>query len=313
MSPAPDLVCVGHLVHEMIHFPDGVKGPFLGSPPAYCSVAAARQGTATGLVTEIGPDMPRTLLRPIIEAGVDTTGLLIGERTTASELIYDTQGNKEIRYPRKANPIRAKHFPPAYQDCQMIYVCPMDNYVLPEDLTKVVALGQMSAVDLGGYGGVHMSILHRQAIGSLADLACGVSEHFDIVKASDEDARVIFGWSNPEEAARRLQACGPNVVVITLGPKGALVCTAKARWYVAALPVVPSDTTGAGDAFMAGFLSEYIRSTDPLRAARWGCATSACVIEESGGVRLERMPARQQVQDRINEEERSLGGTTCKM
>ena len=57
-----DLVCVGHMVREMIRRrrsdgPDQVEGPFLGSPPAYCAVAAARQGAATGVVTRIGPDM----------------------------------------------------------------------------------------------------------------------------------------------------------------------------------------------------------------------------------------------------------------
>ena len=62
MPSPPDLVCIGHIVREMIYFPDEVKGPVLGSPPAYCSVAAARQGTITGLVTKIGHDMPAELL-----------------------------------------------------------------------------------------------------------------------------------------------------------------------------------------------------------------------------------------------------------
>ena len=52
---------------------------------------------------------------------------------------------------------------------------------------------------------------------------------------------------------------------------------------------------------MAGFLSEYLRSTDALKAAQWGCATAICVIERSGGVRLERMPAPQQVFERVNQ------------
>jgi sugar/nucleoside kinase (ribokinase family) len=49
---------------------------------------------------------------------------------------------------------------------------------------------------------------------------------------------------------------------------------------------------------MAGFLSEYLRSADPIRAARWGSATAACVIEQTGGVSLERMPLWEQVEER---------------
>ena len=299
MASAPELVCVGHIVHEMIHFPDRVEGPFLGSPPAYCSVAAARQGTAAGLVTRIGPEMPESLLAPFTQAGVDVTGLHRGGRTTMSELHYDAQGHKEIRYPAKADPITAGDIPASYRGCALIYVCPMDHDVLPQDLAGVVACGKVAAVDLGGYGGVHVSRQRHQALDCPEELACGVAEHFMIAKASDEDARAIFGFDDPDESARRLLARGPKVVLITAGPKGAFVYTAEGRRRVPALPGCVVDATGGGDAFMAGFLCEYQRSHDPAKAARWGAATALCVIERSGGVRVERMPTRQAVRDRV--------------
>ena len=301
MNTTPDLVCVGHVISEMIYFPDGVKGPFLGSPPAYCSVAASRQGTATGISTKFGADMPQDLLQLIINAGVDITGVQTRDRTTTAELIYDENGNKEIRYPSKASPINAEDIPDSYRGCRLIYLCPMDNDVLPADIANVVALGRTSAVDLGGYGGVHMSRANRDAVASLSDLACGVSEHFDIVKASDEDAATIFGWNNPAEAAMRLLDCGPDVVVITMGEKGALVHSASNQWHVRPIRGEVMDTTGGGDTFMAGFLSEYLRSDDPLKAAQWGCATAISVIEQTGGVRNDRMPTRRQVQVRVDE------------
>ena len=52
---------------------------------------------------------------------------------------------------------------------------------------------------------------------------------------------------------------------------------------------------------MAGFLSEYLRSGDPLKAAQWGCATAIWVIQRSGGVRLERMPTHRQVEHLFNQ------------
>ena len=244
--------------------------------------------------------MPQELLQPLIQAGVDVTGIQTTDRTTTTELIYDEQGHKEIRYPTKASPITVNDIPKPYHGCRLIYVCPMDNDVLPEDLAKVAALGEVSAVDLGGYGGVHMSVANREAAASLEDLACGVAERFDIVKASDEDAATIFGWDDPNQAAQRFLDRGANVVVITLGPKGALVLTRQNRWEIPPLSGNVTDTTGGGDTFMAGFLSEYLRSADPLRAAQWGCATAICVIEQSGGVSLERMPAHKQVEERVH-------------
>jgi len=175
----------------------------------------------------------------------------------------------------------------------------MDNDVPLENLDSVVALGQISAVDLGGYGGVHMSIANRQATESLADLARDVAGRFNIVKASDEDVVSIFGWNNPHKAAKCLLDQGTDVVVITLGSKGALVVTGGNCWDIPPLAGKVRDTTGGGDTFMAGFLAEYLRSEDPIKAAHWGCATAICVIEQTGGVSLERMPTHQQVEERV--------------
>lgn len=299
MASTPDLVCVGHIISEMIHFQHAIEGPFLGSPPAYCATAAARQGMSTGLVTRIGPDMPRRLLQPMEDAGVDLAGIRTGGLTTTTELIYDARGHKEIRYPTKAPPITEEDIPASYRGCRLIYLCPMDHDVLLENLTTVVAAGQTSAVDLGGYGGVHMSLATRRTIPSLVNLACGVAEHFHIVKASDEDAAVIFDRDDPHDAAKRLLACGPDVVIITMGPRGALVATAGDCRHVPPLPGTVKDTTGGGDTFMGGFLSHYLRHADPLEAARWGCATAIQVIEQSGGVRPERMPDHRQVEARV--------------
>jgi sugar/nucleoside kinase (ribokinase family) len=298
MGSALELVCVGHIVSEMIHFPDKIQGPVLGGPPAYCSVAAARQGTATGLVTRIGPDMPPQLLKPFAEAGVDTLGVDASGRTTQSVLVYDGCGNKEIRYPAKAEPLRASDLPESYRGCRLMYVCTMDCDVLPTDIPDLVAQAEISAVDLGGYGGVHMSKAHRENLGSPARLARDVASSFDIVKASDEDAIAIFGQDAPDLSARELLRCGAEVVVITVGSKGALIYTAEGKRTVPALPCTAIDTTGGGDSFMAGFFSEYLRTADPIRSAQWGSATASWVIEQSGGVRPERMPTFQQVRER---------------
>jgi len=299
MSAVPALVCVGRVVREMIYYPSEIRGPVLGSPPAYCSVAAARQGTRTGIVTKIGPEITDSLLQPLLDAGVDTTGICRTERSTCSELVYDARGNKEIRYPSMADSIRAEDIPPSYRDADLIYVCPMDEDVPLPDLAGVVASARLSAVDLGGYGGVHMSKARRLAHPSLRRLARDVSAHFDIVKASDEDAASFMDYDDPERAAGDLYACGPQVVLITLGKQGILLRTASGQRHVPAVPGQVMDTTGGGDTFMAGFLSEYLRNGDARAASRWGCATASWVIERSGGVRAERMPTRDEINSRL--------------
>ncbi len=299
MPPAPDLVCVGHLVHEMVYFPDRVEGPLLGSPPAYCSVAAARQGMPTAIVSRIGPDMPDALLRPLAEAGVDLAGLHRDGTTTRSDLHYDARGHKEIRYPAKAAPIMAGDVPPAYRGSAMIYICPMDADVAAADVAAVAACGRLSAIDLGGYGGVHTSRARREAMDSPAELACGVCAGTTIAKASDEDARAIFGHDDLDRAARTLRDSGAEVVVLTAGTEGAHIYAATGRWHVPAIEGTVADATGGGDTFMAGFLTEFLRSGDAVAAAHWGAATAMAVIEQTGGVRVGRMPTHAAVQRRV--------------
>ena len=301
MPAAPQLVCVGHLVRETIHFPDRTVGPLLGSPPAYCSLAAAAQGTATAIVSRIGPELDVGLLAPLVQAGVDLAGVAHGPVSTTSELIYGPDGKKRIEYPTRAGPLGAADVPAGFRGCPVIYVCTMDNDVPPANIPGVAALGRVAAVDLGGYGGVHMSRDRRAACPSLVELALGVAASFAVVKASDEDLVSIFGKDDPDAAAARLAERGVKVVVVTAGARGALVYAGGLRTAVPAARTRVVDTTGGGDSFMAGFLSEYLRSSDPVRAARWGCATAAFVIEATGGAALGRMPGHEAVHVRFEE------------
>jgi fructokinase len=61
------------------------------------------------------------------------------------------------------------------------------------------------------------------------------------------------------DAAARLLDLGPTLVVITLGPHGALYRTRTAGGYVRGFAVETVDATGCGDAFIAGLLWQLVR------------------------------------------------------
>ena len=294
-----DLVAVGHIVHETIYFPDRTLGPVLGSPPAYSLVAAARQGAKSGIVTKIGGDFPSDLLTIFEKAHVDTRGIIKCASSTSSHLIYDTEGNKEIRFPSRAEPIKVGDIPNMYHGCRMIYVCTMEDDVPLAELAAVAAVGQESAIDLGGYGGVHMSKKRRSSIADIASYALKAASSFNFIKVSDEDCRCIFGEGSCEGFGRRLLMGKVQASLITMGSKGALVTTPEGSWHILPLAGKPLDATGGGDTFMGGFLSKYIRCQDILTAAIFGSATALCVIEKTGGVMPERMPTEEQVRTRL--------------
>src|SRR3954447_10600857 len=84
-------------------------------------------------------------------------------------------------------------------------------------------------------------------------------EACDVVKISDDELQPLVGTSDPEAAARALHALGVSLVVITLGARGCYFHAGeRVHGYVAGERVAVVDTTGAGDAFMAGLLSEIL-------------------------------------------------------
>lgn len=98
-----------------------------------------------------------------------------------------------------------------------------------------------------------------------------------------EEAAVLSGERDPEQAARRLAGRVPEVVV-TLGPGGALWTDGRCVSRLAAtdLPGAALDTTGAGDAFAAGFLAARLSGAGPEAALSAGCRLAARAVRTLG-------------------------------
>jgi sugar/nucleoside kinase (ribokinase family) len=98
-----------------------------------------------------------------------------------------------------------------------------------------------------------------------------------------DEARLLTGCRDAEEAARALAARYP-VVIVKLGPDGALWASGDVLVHRPARPTTVVDTTGAGDAFAAGLLSAWLRSpdVDPAAALDAGLAQAADVVRRPG-------------------------------
>jgi sugar/nucleoside kinase (ribokinase family) len=98
-----------------------------------------------------------------------------------------------------------------------------------------------------------------------------------------DEARVLAGDADPELMAVRL-ARRYQAVAMKLGPEGALLATADAEpQRFPAPPAVVRDTTGAGDAFCAGFLAAWLSGSAYADAIRAGARTAAGAVSTLGG------------------------------
>jgi fructokinase len=83
----------------------------------------------------------------------------------------------------------------------------------------------------------------------------GFTERVDIVKVSVDDLRILRPDAGASDAARSLLELGPAAVLVTDGPAPVAVHTVAAERPVAVPVVDVVDTIGAGDAFVAAFLT----------------------------------------------------------
>lgn len=98
-----------------------------------------------------------------------------------------------------------------------------------------------------------------------------------------DEAAVLACGADPAAMASAL-ACHYGVVVLKLGPDGALVAVADAPPVkVPAQAATVRDTTGAGDAFCAGFLAAWLAGGDPVAAARSAARAAAMAVSVLGG------------------------------
>jgi sugar/nucleoside kinase (ribokinase family) len=294
-----DLVVIGHLMKEMIIFPDQVVGPVLGSASAYFSVITGKLGAHSGLVSKIGRDFPRELLEPLHEAGVDTRGLIIeGEESRLSELIYVKDGNKTMRYPVKGLPINFEDIPEDYLQAEIIYIAPQEWEISYHVIEKIYSYNKRLAVELAGYGGAHCSY-HSSPKDFI--FVKKILPYFHIAKLSIEDCKYFFGATNEREIAKEIIAMGVEVCIVTLAGRGAIVVTADNIYEIPPLTKNAVDCTGAGDAFAAGFLFSYVREKDIRKAGMFASATASTMIEKKGGMKFDRMPTLSQVEKKISE------------
>jgi sugar/nucleoside kinase (ribokinase family) len=105
----------------------------------------------------------------------------------------------------------------------------------------------------------------------------------DVVLANADEASVLTGCADPADAVLVLAKSFP-VVVVKLGADGALVATGGSTDVIhrPAPQVEVVDSTGAGDAFAAGFLPSWRTGSDLAAALDAGNALGARVVTQHG-------------------------------
>jgi 2-dehydro-3-deoxygluconokinase len=100
-----------------------------------------------------------------------------------------------------------------------------------------------------------------------------------------EDSALLFDHQGPEDTVAQWRSFGAEEVIVKLGARGCLVAHAEhAEVFPAPRVEMVVDTTGAGDAFNAGYLAARAAGLTPERAAATAQILAGEVIQQPGAI-----------------------------
>lgn len=114
-----------------------------------------------------------------------------------------------------------------------------------------------------------------------------------LLRLNADEARFLTRKNSLSAAVENFHRLGPSVVVVTLGEDGCYCSTPRGSVYIPVFAVRPLDTTGCGDAFLAGLLTGIVLENKPLDdielpawfdLCRRGNAAGALTATKRGGM-----------------------------
>jgi ribokinase len=242
-------------VHRMPVRGETVEAPSFemghGGKGANQAVAAAKLGASVVMVTAVGDDMfADNTIRNLENLGVDTTYVrrVPGRSSGVAPIMVEPNGENSILIVKGANadlsPEDVLRAGEALKTCDLILL----QLEIPLDTVyAAIAFGKKHGVP---------TVLNPAPANPALDPERVRDVGFFL--PNETELAALTGMPVETEvqiaaAARSLIDKGMEVVIVTLGGRGALLATASATKRIDPVKVAPVDTTGAGDAFVGSF------------------------------------------------------------
>lgn len=116
--------------------------------------------------------------------------------------------------------------------------------------------------------------------GAIAPMLLDLANRADLVFCGEDEAAALWGTSSPEQVRELIH--GPSTLVVKQGAKGAIAFGADGRFFQPAPTVDVVEPVGAGDAFAAGFLHEYLLGGDETAALATGTQLAGAALSVHG-------------------------------
>lgn len=287
MAKRLDVISIGAILIDVIgigeRLPEREEEVFLdelitlpGGSAANTAAACARLGLKTGFIGKIGADDFGEFLKSDLRSeGVDVSELKKTEQKKTGTCLIAMDRKRErhmYAFSGAANLLSPEDINPEYiNSAKIVHLADLKNISPLIEAAQRAEGGTKVSLNPGG---LIIGLGYRK-IKPLLKLT-------DIYISSKDEASKLYQTSEPEKLAYKLMAEGIEVVALTVGKEGCYVADAEKKMQIPGLKVRAVDTTGAGDAFSAGFLYGMSKGLSLEECGRYANATAALKVSAPG-------------------------------
>lgn len=243
-----------------------------GGAPFNVAIGVARLGHDSGFIGRVGNDaFGRFLHQTLVTAQVGTKSLEFDPKRHTSTVLVSLAPDGERQFDFLVNPSADQFLSPAslpdfghdiLHFCSLALVAPDCRATLTQAMAAMRQAGGTLSFDINLRP--QMWSNETQMFDQVSDFA----RQSDILKMSEEELLWLTQTDDLNSACERLTGFPARLKIITRGADGAIAFWQNHRLTLSGYHVDSIDTTGAGDAFMAGLLAA-------LAGAGWPASTAA--------------------------------------
>ena len=283
-----DVICFGALNVDRLYRVNRIAGrdeeSFIidfkeapGGSAANTAVGLARLGLKTGFIGKVSDNREgKLLLNDFKRQNVDVDGIIVSKegRSGVAMGYVDTKGDRAL------------------------YIDPGVNDSLELKEIDLKYAGNTAFLHLTSFIGEKPFKAQKELVRGLRDVRISFDpgelyarngltvlklmiERSFVMLPSENELKLLTG-KKYDEGSKILMKKGVSIVAVKLGERGCYVTDGKESYLVEPYKVEVVDTTGAGDAFCAGFLYGLIKNKDLYECGRLGNFVASRCIEKVG-------------------------------
>jgi sugar/nucleoside kinase (ribokinase family) len=244
----------------------------VGGPPCYAGLICSRFGHDVSPLTRVGNDFPDEqtiwLARNGIQLRAADKSLT---KPTTRFRITNSASERKLALVSRCEDISSSQIPPDTR-FNAALVSPLAGEISPALLTEISARSDFTFLDPQGF---------VRAFDSSGNMSFApprdksVLSKVDAVKMDRNEAEMLTGKSDPQEALAKLSGIGLRRGIVTQGAEACHILDGTRIYQVEVPRSAVIDSTGAGDILSGATVSWFLKTRDFLRSACFGIAASS--------------------------------------